>query len=323
MPTIRDSAERIEQVLAGQSAQFSRVFYEAIAAIRDATTIDELARLLEAGNYEAALRTIERGAAMLGNQYGRSLAASAEATAAWLATEALDITVSFDMSNTRAVERMQLNRLRLIQNFTQEQREMLRGVLSDGIARGLNPKEQARLFRQSIGLTATQENHVRNYRNELETVGREGSVSYSEATRRQLRSGASDRTIASAMRRNVPLTNSQIDAMVDAYRKNYIAYRAKVISRTEALRAVNEGTEELFLQAVEEGQLDENALVRTWVTARDERVRSSHAILNGQKRALGEFWQTENGRLRYPGDPSAPPSETVQCRCIVTTEFKI
>lgn len=322
MPTVNDSAERIEQLIKYHDAAFQRVFYQAIATIRDTYTLEELVRLLEANNYEAALRTIERGAALLGNQYGNSLAHSAQATATWLATAALDINILFDPVNARAVERMQLNRLRLVQNFTQEQRQMLRGVLSNAIADGLNPRAQAILFRDSIGLTAVQEQHVRNYARELRQVGYSNGLNYSNATRRELRSRRYDRSLARAIRNEQPLTEAQIKAMVDKYRSNYIAYRARTIARTESLRAVHEGAETLYLQAIDEGVLDEDSIVRTWITAQDERVRSTHALLHGQKKKIGEYWVTENGRLRHPGDPAAPAIETIQCRCVLTYTLK-
>ena len=75
--------------------------------------------------------------------------------------------------------------------------------------------------------------------------------------------------------------------------------------------------EVMYQQAIDDGTLQSTQIVRTWITAKDERVRSSHAVLNGQRRNYGEPW----GVLRYPGDPSAPAAETVQCRCVLTTRF--
>lgn len=49
-----------------------------------------------------------------------------------------------------------------------------------------------------------------------------------------------------------------------------------------------------------------------WVTASDERVRSSHAAQHGEIVSLGKPFS--NGLVR-PGDPNGPPSEFVNCRC--------
>lgn len=59
-------------------------------------------------------------------------------------------------------------------------------------------------------------------------------------------------------------------------------------------------------------------LGKTWVTRGDARVRGVHRTLAGEVRAgEADFWRdvTSGGRLRYPGDPQAPPSQTANCRC--------
>ncbi len=66
------------------------------------------------------------------------------------------------------------------------------------------------------------------------------------------------------------------------------------------------------------GQIRPEQIEAKWVTASDERVRSSHVRLNGQVRMIGEVWEADGGPLRYPGDPDGPASETTQCRCVLT-----
>ncbi len=49
-----------------------------------------------------------------------------------------------------------------------------------------------------------------------------------------------------------------------------------------------------------------------WVTAQDDRVRESHAMVDGEIIEIqGQF---TNG-LRYPRDPNGPPEEVINCRC--------
>jgi uncharacterized protein with gpF-like domain len=111
--------------------------------------------------------------------------------------------------------------------------------------------------------------------------------------------------------------------MVTAYERRYRAYRAEVIGRTEGLRAANEGSTELFRQAVADGTLPVGGMVRQWQTAKDERVRSTHARMHGQTRGLTEPFITGAGvPLMYPGDPAGPAAETIQCRCVVSVDFK-
>lgn len=61
-------------------------------------------------------------------------------------------------------------------------------------------------------------------------------------------------------------------------------------------------------------------MVPVWATSHDERVRDSHKALDGKKATNG-VWVTPTGAtLRFPGDPLAPPGETVNCRCWISWE---
>jgi uncharacterized protein with gpF-like domain len=97
-----------------------------------------------------------------------------------------------------------------------------------------------------------------------------------------------------------------------------VRQRAEVISRTQAMTALHLGLD----VAVEQTQTVEGKrIARKWVTAQDEKVRSSHASLNGQVKFFNEPFVSGNGNwLMRPGDPSAPASETVNCRCMLITE---
>lgn len=315
-----DPASRIEAMIATQERRFRRVFQEAIALILDEYTLSELADLLEAGKLEEALEAVDRAAIKISNSYGEALSQSARDTAAWLSTSALTVEVSFDQTNYRAVAIMQENKLRLIREFSAEQKAAVRQALTEGIKEGANPREQARNFRNAIGLTRKQEAAVRNYRRMLEGAGR-GVSDSSEALERKLRDRRFDRSVARAIRDGKPLTKAQVDLMVGRYRERYIKYRAEVIGRTEALRAVHQGTQEMYRQAVEQGAMSSTEYKHKWVSARDKRVRDSHRHLNGLVRMEGETFPGNDGALKYPGDPDAPASETVQCRCCLSTRL--
>lgn len=315
----QDPASRLERLLRVHDARFRRAFRLAIRNVTDQNTLDALADLLEQGRLEQALEGLAAAADLLGGQYGASLTDAANDAARFLST-ALTVNVNFDQTNERAVENIRNNRLRLIREFNNEQRRATRAALMDGITRGINPRDQARQFRDSIGLTERQVGAVNNYRRLLTSARMDGLPS-EEALNRALRDGRFDRRIQRAIREGTPLSQAQVDQMVERYRQRYINYRAEVIARTESLRAVHQGNEEMYQQAIDAGQFQEDQVRRTWVTARDERVRASHMRLNGEVRGLNEVWEGDEGVLRYPGDPAAPASETVQCRCVVTTRL--
>ena len=52
-----------------------------------------------------------------------------------------------------------------------------------------------------------------------------------------------------------------------------------------------------------------------WQATLDDRTRESHAMLDGERVKVGEYFETENGPIRWPGDPLADPAEVWNCRC--------
>ena len=63
-------------------------------------------------------------------------------------------------------------------------------------------------------------------------------------------------------------------------------------------------------------------VTKTWRTAGDDQVRHTHRALNGRAVGYFEGFQSPSGAvLQFPGDPSAPISETSDCRCHV--EYKV
>ena len=60
-------------------------------------------------------------------------------------------------------------------------------------------------------------------------------------------------------------------------------------------------------------------LKKTWVSQGDSRVRALHRRLHGRTTPIeGDFWRWPGTgqRLRFPGDPLAPPDATIGCRCL-------
>ena len=315
LPTT-DPAKRLASLLARVEPGMRIALLNAIVTAKASIGLEELVMLIEEGRLQEAIDAAARaGSVRLAEGYAAVYTIAGKEGAEFL-TDVLDVVVDFDQVNVRAVQVMQGERLRLINEFTAEQRRATREAMVDGITRGLNPVEQARNFRQSIGLTAKQQAAVQNYRRLLDA----GS---SEALTRELRDRRFDRTVRRAVRTGEPLTQAQVDRMVDRYSERYVRYRSEVIARTESLRAVHQGTEEAYLQAIDQGALVPDQLERQWHDAHDARVRSSHRNLNGMVRRIGETFPGANGPLRFPGDPSAPASESVQCRCVLSTRIGV
>jgi HK97 family phage portal protein len=81
--------------------------------------------------------------------------------------------------------------------------------------------------------------------------------------------------------------------------------RATRIARTESIGALNEGE---YRAAKLSGVVDE----KEWLTVGDDRVRESHADIDGETVALEDAFS--NG-LMHPGDENGDPEEVINCRC--------
>jgi HK97 family phage portal protein len=88
-------------------------------------------------------------------------------------------------------------------------------------------------------------------------------------------------------------------------------YRALRIARTETIGTSN--------MAALDSLIANDVEYKEWFTALDERVRPSHQALHGQiVRVLDHFTSPLTGAaILYPGDPDAPPEETINCRCTI------
>lgn len=56
-------------------------------------------------------------------------------------------------------------------------------------------------------------------------------------------------------------------------------------------------------------------LMQVWLSTLDNRTRHEHILLDGQKRKVGEPFEVDGEKIYFPGDPSAEPYLTYNCRC--------
>lgn len=319
-PDFIDDALRLFRLLEDQERRIQRIFLVAITRLKDEIDLNELSDLIDQGRVSDALGRLKYAADQLGAASNAAFVAAGQSTAELLTSAGLGQIV-FDQVNINAVAAMQRNRLELIREFTREQTRAAWAAITEGVETGINPIAQARNFRDSIGLTTKQWQHVASYRRALERAAVDAQAAY-DVTNRKLRDARFDRTVARAQRTGKPLSPDKIDQMVTRYTERYVKHRAEVIARTEALRSVHQGNEEAYSQALAEEVIKEDEIVRTWRTSVDGRERDTHRALNGQDRKWNEPWTTPNGTLRYPGDPLAPAKETIQCRCAILTRIK-
>lgn len=307
--------QRLERLLANQEATVRSAFKAFLTDARSDRTIKEVRELLELGRLEPALEIVDRYVTTFGNVIPKVITNSADAEMQALSAKlgVSNVSIGFDPTNQRAADIMRRSRLNFVTAFSREQRNTTRTALADALSSGEGPREAARVFKNSIGLTRTQQNAVDSY----EDLLRKQSA---QALSRELRDRRFDSTVSEAIETGQPLSNSQIDRMVDRYREQMLTYRAENIARTETLRAVSQARQEALEQTLEQAGVEAEAVRRRWVATKDARTRDSHAAMDGQEVGMDEPFITPSGvPIMWPGDPNAPASESINCRCTVQT----
>jgi hypothetical protein len=301
---------------------------EGVYNLRSNAQLDQIIRYLDLGDVDNAIRAVGLDpVAFLPWDKGIRGSFEAAGTAVGMAVPAIvegdgfRSVFQFNVRNPVA-ERWLSERssLQIVEILT-DQRTMIRAFLTEGMASGTNPRTVAldlvgrvdpltgRREGGVIGLTETQSQWVRNYEREL----RENPLlSLDRALRDKRFDGLVRRAGAEGAE---PLTETQIGNMVRTYSNRALRYRAENIARTEALTSLHQGQQQAMEQAITAG-VDVSSGTGIWRATHDDRTRDSHAFMDGQERPWGEpFMDGDGNALLYPGDPTAPPETTINCRC--------
>ncbi len=310
------SKREMEELVAALERALGMQWTDIVEWLRDQNPVDAIEKRLTERGASGVILRVPDAAARFADALHDSYVQAGQSAMTWLDDRVPDALIRFDQTNYRAVSKAQTQRYDLIRGFNDEQRDVVRRVVSEGMRDGVNPRVQAKALRESIGLTDHQSRIVARYRRELQ------AGDWSAAMGRELHDGRSDQLLRRLRSEGGSLSQEQVDAMTERYRKNWVAYRAETIARTEALRAAHSGTAEAMQQAVERGDIERDELVQEWHAAKGPRTRDSHRVMDGQTRRMGEAFRSGNGyALRYPCDPNAPTSETANCRCAVSTVY--
>ena len=222
------SERRVLSLIDRGEKQLQNVILNAFTSAKlESGNLNELADIISRGRFDDAIERASRIAGLRIADGHAAVYTVAGESASQAMEDVLDVSVGFDRVNQRAVDYMQGERLRILEGITRTQREATRTAMVQGIREGVNPVEQARRFRDSIGLTEYQQGAVKKYRLALERAN-EGS---NEALRRSLRDRRFDRSIERASGGGRPLGRAEIDRMVTRYRERYVKYRSQVIAR--------------------------------------------------------------------------------------------
>lgn len=290
----RDRLERRARALAGDlRAALLKAYDQLAASLTDA----ELTRLIEAGNLDELITDADARRALLHVQ-ARLRAGVESAAQSYTRDIPIGTADIFDVMQANAVRAILALNTRVMQGLSDEVRASVRTYVADALAGGRSTRATVAGIRDVIGLAPNQVKAVENFRLMLETGD-------AEALTRTLR----DRRFDATLRRmsETPLTPAQVDRMVDAYRRRFVAYNADVTIRTAAVDAEKLAHQMAWEQAVDRGDVDAGSLTKRWSGTLDDRERPTHLAMEGE---TVPFDQPYSNGQQVPGDTE------FNCRCV-------
>lgn len=321
------AANRFDQLIDQFEPVLRKAFLDAVGNMRDRVDIGQLTAMLERRDVEGALRAVGLDPVSF-RVFDRAFTeayevggiATAKAVPITRRADGFRTKFEFNIRNPQAEQFLRNHSGSLIQNVFDDQRQMIRNVLQEGLAVGAGPRTTAldiagridiRGVRSGglIGLTDSQAQWARNYEAELASDNPRAALS------RSLRDARFDRAVIKAAESGEPIPADLRDKMVTAYRNRALRYRAETIARKETITALHTAQEQAMRQAIESGAISADTVTYTWRSAHDKRVRDAHRELDGESVAEGVAFQSSLGPIRYPGDPMASAANTINCRC--------
>lgn len=310
------SASKIKNIPGDVTNAVTETARNAIQAAQDATRLaEDAAKMGGPGAAEEARQAAEAAKKAADEvQEAKRLAVEVENVARGLRPS---VGITFDPTNPRAAQAARDLTYEFIRQVSDEQKDAVRRAVTEALQEGRGPKEAARAFRDSIGLTATQQEAVKNYRRLLESGSTEAFDRALADQRFKPKNPDNNQAYLDA------LTPDQIDKMVDRYEERYIQYRADTIATTEATTATSAANHEAMLQTLDAAEIDPDNVEKKWNSTKDGRTRPSHVYLGavGNNTVMGMdtlFTSGLGNKLMYPGDLRAPAADRIRCRCVCT-----
>jgi hypothetical protein len=324
--------------------ELAKAILDAFVKQQGNADVDAIITALEAGDVGKVLELLDLPASIAAFEgVTSSLHTGANAAgamaAAQVALQVKGVSFAFNSLNPRLITWLQTYSLRLIRQISDGTREGIRQYLTQGMKDGKNPKAVARQIKGIIGLTDKQAQAVYNYRKELETFhlkrsagswglgnkidqvngtqvlrpGEDGSP-LDGIGQRRLRDFRYDGQLKRALESGKPLKPEQIDKMVAAYQRKYLAYRSRTIARTEAIRTTNMGIQDAWQQALDKGVVKEDLTRKKWIVSADERLCQVCGPIPGLNPPKGIKHQQS---FITPDGPQMLPPMHPNCRCTV------
>lgn len=108
----------------------------------------------------------------------------------------------------------------------------------------------------------------------------------------------------------IPKISDRVDLILSSTQSERWPNRATVVARTETIGALNAGRFDAFQVVSAEGPME-----KLWLATSDTRTRETHREADGQRVPVGDVFSVGGFGLAFPGDPTGPAQEVIQCRC--------
>ncbi len=110
----------------------------------------------------------------------------------------------------------------------------------------------------------------------------------------------------------IPKIANRVDNILSITESERWPNRATTVARTETIGALNAGRFEAF--QIMAADADE-PMERLWLSTEDSRTRETHRLADQQRVALDQPFIIGGFPLMFPGDPTGPAQEVINCRC--------
>lgn len=279
--------QKLHKLAAKASNAYASGLIHYIEKQKKQVDIQGLVAAIEKGNVAAATKAI--GNAMGVDPFvdvdeireiglAKLIKVSAEVEAKALKTAGvLSGKLRFDLVDPLAVAWAKQGAGELIKYVSQTQKDVVKLIISNAIQNGVPPRIAAREIKTYIGLLPQHAKAV------MDAMARARAAGMSEA---------------------------RVTAMGDRYARRLHVYRARMIARTETIRAAFKGARSTWAAAAAQGLFDASRAGVRWVTGPNERTCPVCLALNGKIRRAGPG-------DTFPGGYRQPPDPHPHCTCAI------
>ena len=282
---IAKAATGINRIADRLTPKLRRVFLATVKQFQNGLSLDDLITAIHSKNANNVIRhlNLDKFAKELGvtGTVIQEAFNSAGKFAAMELTRDAKITTSFDLINPRAVDYGARVSGALIKDINSGQLDAVRALVEDAFVSGVPPRETAMRIRDVVGLRDKQVEQYQKFRDSMEAQGIGADI---------------------------------IDQRAEKLAGAMIRSRAETISRTEIMDSANAGQAELWMQARENGLIDDRRTTRKWLigpSACDEIC----APMEDQEVGMDEDFETGEGESI--GRPPAHPRCVCSMRLVI------